>query len=71
MKYKNKYVIGYVIENDQDRQCVYGRNKQDGSSEWCQPMTLFMANRQLKELISDAPKTIYELVPVTRKGRAK
>ena len=41
---KHNYVIGYEGE----RQCIYGKDK-DNKSEFCDPMTLFQAKQSVKK----------------------
>lgn len=69
-KTKHKYLIGFIG----DKQCVYGKDvfckTYDASvASFTQPMTLFQAERQLKQL--NGQKTIYELKPIRTKARTR
>ena len=48
MRKKKRYVVGY----DTDGDCVYGKSEkpQNSSPQWCMPMTIFDAKRELKWL---------------------
>ncbi len=57
---EDRYVVGYKEEKN----CIYGKARSRGGSRYVMPLTASQAQKALKTLCSDAPRTVFKLVPV-------
>lgn len=59
-----KYVDRFVVRYSGLGQCIYGRDNDDGSSAFVDPMTREEAEAYCEHKMQDSGAKVYELVPV-------
>jgi len=56
----SRYVVGYAGKN----QCVYGKDKEDGTAQFADPFTLKQAKKERNRFIESEIIKIFKLVAI-------